>query len=332
MKKRSMNTFLKVCCHVIFIVYFVFLIKIVLFKYKGLADTLERLIAGELSGFRSYNIIPFQTIWEFIKLMFGGYFSRGFNNIIGNIFVFAPLGYFLPLLYKRCEKAKTVILAGFFVSLIFELCQYFLYLGSADTDDIILNLTGVILGFLFFKAVERITKEKQTVKYAATVILSIVGFIVAGYLAVDYFGIMFGIGYQKGQVNGNNKLPEAFTENEKFEVSTENIFDDKFDIWGDITSFDSSSVTVNKTHIEDFGDGKGIAVGNAEKPDLRTVRITENTKYTIKDIYDINGSRVEEREATKEDLETDKHINIKGYRLNDELFADEIVINNPLFM
>ncbi len=194
MSNISKNKLLRVCCHIIFIIYLLFLIKIVLFKYRGLTKTVKKLIAGELSsGFRSFNIIPFQSIWEFTKLMFSGYFSRGFNNTVGNSFVFAPFGYFVPLLYKNCRKLKTVALAGFFVSLFFEICQYVLYLGSADIDDIILNVLGVTLGFLFFKGMIAITDKKETQRYVVTIILSIIGFIVAGYLAVDYFVVMFRI-------------------------------------------------------------------------------------------------------------------------------------------
>ena len=252
MSNKRKNKFLKICCHIIFIIYFVLLIKIVLFKYRGLIITFDKLIAGELSGFHSFNIIPFQSIWEFKKLMFSGYFTRGFNNIVGNVFVFAPFGYFIPLLHKKCQKWKIVILAGFFVSLFFEICQYFLYLGSADIDDIILNLLGVILGFLFFKIVNRITYEKQTERYVVTIILSIIGFIVAGYLAVNYFGIMFGISNKGGQADSNNDLPGDFIDNLQVTSISNDVSDDEFDIWGDITSFDDSSVTINKTDIKDW--------------------------------------------------------------------------------
>lgn len=194
MSNKSKNIFLRVCCHIIFIIYLICLIKIVLFKYRGLTKTVNKLIAGELSsGFHSFNIIPFQSIWYFTKLMFSGKFFRGFNNTAGNAFVFAPFGYFIPLLYKKCRKLKTVVLAGFFVSLFFEICQYVLYLGSTDIDDIILNVLGVTIGFLFFKGMIAITDKKETQRYVVTIILSIIGFIVAGYLAVDYFVIMFRI-------------------------------------------------------------------------------------------------------------------------------------------
>lgn len=191
MSEKSKNKFLSGCCYTIFIVYFILLLKIILFKYKSLPDTFNQLMTGNLYGFRSYNLIPFRSIQDFTKLMFQGQFSRGFNNVVGNVFIFVPLGYFLPLLCKKFQKGTVVILTGFLVSLYFELCQYFLYLGSADIDDIILNLLGVILGFLFFQFIKRITYKKQTAKYAVTIVLSVIGFAVGGYLAIDYFGVMF---------------------------------------------------------------------------------------------------------------------------------------------
>ena len=353
---ESKNIFLRICCHVIFIVYFIFLIKIVLFKYKGLITTFDQLITGELKGFHSYSIIPFQSICEFTKMMFSGNFSRGFNNIVGNVFVFAPFGYFLPLLYEKGRKWKNVALAGFFVSLFFEICQYFLYLGSGDIDDTILNLLGVALGFSFFWGMETITYKKETQRYVVTIILSIIGFIVAGYLAVDYFGIMFGIKKQNTQSylpDSSNSLKIDFSDNEQVEISSDGKFgeeqlktgadnesdeehikacsDDEFDMYGNITAFDDSSITINKIETEDLGDGKDIAVMSVENPDLKTVYIDETTKYIQRDIYDVNGDKVETRDASKEDLEIDQHININGYYSDNIFYATEIEIYNFLF-
>lgn len=353
---ESKNKFFIICCHIIFIVYFIFLIKIVLFKYKGLITTFDQLFAGELKGFHSYSIIPFQSICEFTKMMFSGNFFRGFNNIVGNVFVFAPFGYFLPLLYEKCSKWKNVALAGLFVSLFFEICQYFLYLGSGDIDDIILNLLGVALGFLFFMGMKTITYKKETQRYVVTIILSIIGFIVAGYLAVDYFGIMFGIKKQstKSYLSDSSNGPKIdFSDNEQVEISSDGKFDeeqfkagfdnesdeeqikdgagDESDMCGNITAFDDSSITINKIETEDLGDGKSIAVVSVENPDLQTVYINETTKYTRKDIYDVNGNKVETKEASKEDLEIDQHININGYYSDNKFYATEIEIYNFLF-
>lgn len=340
MRNSKRNLFLKSCCHVIFIVYIIFLIKIILFKYKGLITTFDNLMTGELSGFRSFNIIPFRSIWEFGKLMFRGYFSRGFNNIIGNIFVFAPFGYLIPFLYKKCEKWKIVAAIGLFASLFLELSQYFLYLGSADIDDVILNLLGVALGFLFFRGIRKITDKKETERYVITIVLSAVGFIVAGYLAVDYFGIMFGITNQRnrgGLSDGGAPLPVEFESREQIDMIPHADSDEKQqtaeldDIYGLITELDDSRIVINRIEEKDLGNGVGIASVNMADPKLQTIYLTDTTKYTQKDIYDVNGDRVEIRDAAKEDLEVDKNINIKGYLSDGKFYAAEIEMENFLF-
>ncbi len=70
-------------------------------------------------------------------------------NIIGNIVLLAPLGFFLPLLWKKFRKAKKTILAGFLISLLIESSQLFLCRGT-DVDDLILNTLGAALGYLCF--------------------------------------------------------------------------------------------------------------------------------------------------------------------------------------
>lgn len=346
--KDKRKIYLRVCCQIIFVIYVLFLIKIILFKYRGFISTFNMLIAGELSGFHSYNIIPFRSISEFTKLMFSGYFSRGFNNIIGNILVFAPFGYFLPLLYQKCRKWKIVILLALFTSFLFEILQYFLYLGSADIDDIILNLSGVTLGFLFFQGIKRITYKKQTQRYMVTIVMSAVGFLAAGYLAVDYFGIMFGItnrGNQSNLSENDTALSGALTNDDRVNIILDDeqkglVSDkedskaesgDEFDLYGVITELSDSSIIINKMQEEDFGNGTGIASINVEDPDIQTVYITETTKYMWKDIYDLNGDKVKIREAAKDDMEINKNISIKGYQLDNKIYAVEIVIENFLF-
>ncbi len=324
-KKESI---LKVICYIIFIIYILCLTKIVLFKYSNLMHVIKDIFKGELSGFRSVNIIPLKSIIDFIKIISEGYFTRGFNNIIGNILVFVPLGYFLPMLFKKTEKVRYTILFSLILSLIYESLQYFLYLGSADIDDVILNLLGAFIGFIFYKIIENHTMEKVINKYYLTIIISIIGFIVAGYLAVDYFGIMFGIRNKNNAYNNDvNNINESL-ENDKVMISPDN----EFDIWGDIISFDDESITINKTKIIDLENGAGIAISDMQNMDLKTIYLLSSTRYTVKDIYDANGEKVEIKTGAKENLKIDKHINVKGYVLEDKMYGAEIIINNYLFM
>ena len=334
---KKNKSYLHVICYAIFMIYLLFLMKIVLFKYIGLVDVVKEIATGNLMGFRSINLIPLTSIIEFSKIILEGDFTRGFNNIIGNIFIFAPLGYFLPLLFNKCKRINMVILVGFIISFLFETCQYLMYLGSADIDDIILNLIGTVIGFAFYQIIIRLVKEKKTIKYTMTIIFSIIGFVAAGYLAIDDFGIMFGI-------QNEHDLPDdppASVDKSQIQVHPNDKFDDgsqikidpkdRFDIEGVITSIDNKSVTINMAMVTEFEAGKSVAVTDQVEPNLITIHLLSDTKYSTKDIYDMNGNKVKTRSATKDDLQMDQHIMIKGYKKKNEFFATKIIINNFKF-
>lgn len=107
---------------------------------------------------RTVNLKPFNTIPAFWSLMFTGKpgdFFTGFINVIGNVLFFIPLGFFLPSLFRAqrnffvCLITSALIIAGL------EALQYLTKLGTADIDDLILNLAGVIPGYLSAVLVRR---------------------------------------------------------------------------------------------------------------------------------------------------------------------------------
>ena len=70
-------------------------------------------------------------------------------NTILNVVLFVPLGFFLPLLYKKYCRIKTVVLTGFLFSLSVEIFQMFGW-GSTDINDLITNMAGVCVGYLVY--------------------------------------------------------------------------------------------------------------------------------------------------------------------------------------
>lgn len=97
------------------------------------------------------NFIPFETIFRYIN------YSQYFNwdtiiiNLLGNLLIFTPMGFLLPLLSKRFRKAGVILCLGFFASLSVETIQFIFTVGSADIDDLILNTIGAWLGYLAYK-------------------------------------------------------------------------------------------------------------------------------------------------------------------------------------
>ncbi len=66
-----------------------------------------------------------------------------------NVALFIPLGFFLPLLYKKYHRIKAVALTGFLFSLFVELIQMFGW-GSTDINDLITNTIGACLGYFAY--------------------------------------------------------------------------------------------------------------------------------------------------------------------------------------
>lgn len=71
---------------------------------------------------------------------------------LGNIVLFIPFGFILPLFYKKRFRAIVTIGLAVLCSLAIELIQYFFTMDrAADIDDFILNVFGAMMGyFLYF--------------------------------------------------------------------------------------------------------------------------------------------------------------------------------------
>lgn len=97
-------------------------------------------------------MIPFKTI---SSQLFGAnpsvddWNSVSLLNLMTNVFLFAPIGLFFPLLWTKWNSIKNVFFVGLMTTSLVEVIQ--LFIGrSVDIDDIILNTIGVFIGYGFF--------------------------------------------------------------------------------------------------------------------------------------------------------------------------------------
>ena len=112
-----------------------------------------------------YNFIPFFSIIEYINVELGNiqmgteylYFLR--LNIWGNIFFFTPFGLLMPILWEKFEQLRTLLLFTLIVFVAKEILQHFIGMRT-DIDDVILNVFGVLLGYLVFNVIYK--KRKFT--------------------------------------------------------------------------------------------------------------------------------------------------------------------------
>ena len=107
------------------------------------------------------NLVPFKTI----KLFFDGFFLhhtvsfKAFAvNIFGNIFVFAPFGVVLPVVFEKQRRFWVFLLTMASFVFCIEALQLLLLTGSPDVDDVILNVLGGMIGYAGVRAVRRTDK------------------------------------------------------------------------------------------------------------------------------------------------------------------------------
>jgi len=142
----------------LFIVYFLFLIWIILFKMQ--------FSFNDLPNFRGLNLIPFAG--SVIKNN-----QLDYSEIIQNMIVFIPFGLYLSMVKPDWSFwRKSILIAG--VSLSFELLQFLFAIGGADITDLISNTLGGVAGIGFYVVFSKILKEK-TIKILN--ILALIGTI-----------------------------------------------------------------------------------------------------------------------------------------------------------
>ncbi len=103
------------------------------------------------TDFESYsnNFVPFKEIlrYNFTSSLF-------YKNVLGNVLLFVPFGYFVSSILKT-KKIYITTLITFITSISIEIIQ--MNIGrSFDIDDIMLNLCGGILGYLIYKLIKKL--------------------------------------------------------------------------------------------------------------------------------------------------------------------------------
>ncbi len=132
----------------------------------------------DVSGVHGINLTIFK---ELTRYQVG---SRLFyRNIIGNIIMFIPFGFFTSY-YLKLDKKRYIFYLALIVSVVIELIQ--LKIGRAfDVDDIILNLVGSILGYLLYRLMDKIFGDlSDTIKGTFIVIGILTSIVIIAILVI----------------------------------------------------------------------------------------------------------------------------------------------------
>lgn len=115
---------------------------------------------------RGLNLVPLKTILAQItgsipELAQEERLTVGIGNLVGNICMYLPVGFLLPLSKERFKGFGTVIVFTLVLSCFIEIIQYFIG-RSADIDDILLHLLGAVIGYGLWRAAVKLGMKNET--------------------------------------------------------------------------------------------------------------------------------------------------------------------------
>ena len=128
--------------------------------------------SGDVSGVHGVNVTLFK---ELTRYQIG---TRLFyRNIIGNIIMFVPFGFFTSY-YLKLNKKRIIFYLALIVSIVIELIQ--LKIGRAfDVDDIILNIVGSLLGYYLYRVMDKVFGDlSDTIKGTFIIIGILTGIVI----------------------------------------------------------------------------------------------------------------------------------------------------------
>ena len=135
----------------LFVVYIALMLWLLFGRSPGWSDgsTYRELLRQNI------NLNPFYTIENYLHFILknpqSSYFKNCIIELLGNILLFIPAGWLLPRLFKSMRKFFPFLLTCLLAILFVESLQLVTLLGRFDVDDIILNIAGMLIGYILYK-------------------------------------------------------------------------------------------------------------------------------------------------------------------------------------
>ncbi len=135
----------KISVFIFIVIYIALIVKLLVFKGG-------RAIGSD----RAINIELFYTIKNYTLALYNGNITlkNYLLNIVGNVFIFVPIGIMLPYIMIGMKKFNTFVALTIFV-LGIEAYQLEKNIGVFDIDDILLNVLGIIIGIIIYSIIIR---------------------------------------------------------------------------------------------------------------------------------------------------------------------------------
>ena len=149
---------------------FVFYKEILMLGFIMYVIALFEVVTFQDVSWSSSNFIPFK---EMLRYDFGT--KLFFKNVVGNMIMFIPFGFFTSY-FLKLKKVYSIFLLTLLTSITIETTQ--LLIGRVfDIDDIILNVIGGLIGYLIFKIIYKIKFLKKEFIYNIIMIVVLIAII-----------------------------------------------------------------------------------------------------------------------------------------------------------
>ena len=109
-------------------------------------------------SYDSYNLVPLDTIMFYLSSEVRPLVSV--YNLAANIGLFIPFGTALLLLAKKRPSNFMLLVIPILAVSLIELSQWITKRGSLDIDDLLLNVIGVVIGYMLTPLVMRVVTLK----------------------------------------------------------------------------------------------------------------------------------------------------------------------------
>ncbi len=163
MKSEKQMKRSKLILWIAFIIYLFVAWRLIIWKSWGgfsyISQCYASLDSWKQEIWWSLNFVPFRFLFD----IHGYTLITWCKNVIGNILLFVPVGFFLLCLFPNVRewsfKKYTFVMTSIIVGI--ELFQLFFMCGHCDIDDFVLNLLGACLGF---QVTKQALKMKEILK------------------------------------------------------------------------------------------------------------------------------------------------------------------------
>ncbi|MEK4893364.1 glycopeptide antibiotics resistance protein [Bacillus sp. RC55] len=115
------------------------------------------------------NLVPFRSTIRYLTEFDSYNLDIVLMNTLGNIIIFIPFGFLLPLLFKQINNVKMASKIFIKFILLIESLQLLTFTGVFDIDDIILNMLGALIGYGSFIGMKHIWERIKSVDKVDTI-------------------------------------------------------------------------------------------------------------------------------------------------------------------